>query len=45
MNQIDPLVEGWNGKYNCEDLPSKYFGSQLTIQKKNNKKYLKPIFR
>lgn len=45
MKQIDPLGEGWNGKYNGEDIPSTDYWFTLTIQKTINKNCLKPIFR
>jgi gliding motility-associated-like protein len=44
MNQMDPLGEGWNGKYNGEDLPSTDYWFTIDYKEKDQQKLFKAHF-
>ena len=44
MKQIDPLGEGWNGKYNGEDIPSTDYWFTIDYTENNQQKLFKAHF-
>jgi gliding motility-associated-like protein len=44
MNQMDPLGEGWNGKFNGEDLPSTDYWFTIDYKEKDQQKLFKAHF-
>ena len=44
VKQIDPLGEGWNGKYNGEDIPSTDYWFRLDYTENGTKKQFKAHF-
>ena len=44
MKQIDPLGEGWNGKYNGEEIPSTDYWFTIDYTENNQQKQFKSHF-